>query len=319
LLLATLAFGATFYSQTSGTFNDRNNWNSMADGSGVRPTNGDFQNTQNTFIVQVGDAMTIDSKVSSINLVVNGSVTFNTTNFNVSDSLIVNSGGTIDTNGNIIDLGNAVIIIDDNANYVQTNGGEIVGLGGVLPVEMLYFEISNFSNMVRLQWSTATEHENYGFYVFRKDEKDLDWDMIKFINGKGYSYNKLDYSYTDITEHWIGNRQYKLVQVDYDGKQKTYGPVKAEGTLVDKTYFEVYPNPTNGYVKLIYRNPTIYTYDGKISIYDMQGRYLIKQNIRVKPLQNITDVDVTKLSTGSYFVVIQYADITLTNTLTIIK
>jgi len=115
----------------------------------------------------------------------------------------------------------------------------------IVPVELVSFTASvNGANAV-LQWITATELNNHGFEVQRKN-KNSNWINVSFVNGNGTSTEKSIYSYTDIDLH-PGKYEYRLKQVDYDGKY-TYSPVISVEIGLTPGKFELaqnYPNPFN--------------------------------------------------------------------------
>ena len=85
-----------------------------------------------------------------------------------------------------------------------------------LPVELGSFYSENIFQGVNLKWVTTSETNNYGFEIFRDGEK------ICFIPGKGSTNELTRYSYSDHLGK-NGNYNYKLVQIDFDGKINEIG------------------------------------------------------------------------------------------------
>jgi hypothetical protein len=84
-----------------------------------------------------------------------------------------------------------------------------------LPVELLTFSgiCDSIGNL--LQWKTASEHNNYGFYL----EKSIDaehWTTVQFIPGNGNTNFTMSYSANDIHPHYPIT-YYRLKQMDNDG------------------------------------------------------------------------------------------------------
>jgi hypothetical protein len=90
------------------------------------------------------------------------------------------------------------------------------------PVELTTFSGIFINNSVRLTWSTATEINNQGFDIERNTNSS--WVKIGFIEGKGNSVIKNDYSFEDKTP--VGSKiQYRLKQIDYNGNFKYYDAI----------------------------------------------------------------------------------------------
>lgn len=87
---------------------------------------------------------------------------------------------------------------------------------GTLPVEMIYFFGSVVGNSVELKWGTATEVNNYGYYILKSDTT-FDWVTIDFVQGHGNSYSPKDYVFYDTTITENGDYFYLLKQIDFDG------------------------------------------------------------------------------------------------------
>jgi len=65
-----------------------------------------------------------------------------------------------------------------------------------IPVELLYFYGYVRHNQVELNWATASETNNSGFYLARRIiGKEPDWTNIAFVNGKGNSEEVNRYNY----------------------------------------------------------------------------------------------------------------------------
>jgi hypothetical protein len=86
-------------------------------------------------------------------------------------------------------------------------------------------ELVNFNGEVRLKgidlfWLTASEINNYGFYVEKRvaDESEM-WKSISFVKGKGTTNTPQNYNYSDSDVTPKKTYQYRLRQVDADGSQ----------------------------------------------------------------------------------------------------
>ena len=118
----------------------------------------------------------------------------------------------------------------------------IVGL--VIPVELTAFNASVNKNDVRLDWTTATELNNLGFEIQRKD-KEGNFESLGFINGKGTTTEINEYSFID-SKVDAGNYTYRLMQKDFDGSFAYSHEVEVEINLpLEYSLEQNYPNPFN--------------------------------------------------------------------------
>lgn len=104
----------------------------------------------------------------------------------------------------------------------------------VEPVELSSFEVTPLSNALRLDWKTATETNNHGFYIERRvkggEEK---WNDIAFQQGAGNSNQVRQYNHVDNSVAVNTTYQYRLRQEDRDGSVN-YSTIK-EGRIDNVT------------------------------------------------------------------------------------
>src|SRR6185503_6393916 len=96
-----------------------------------------------------------------------------------------------------------------------------------------------------LNWSTAVESNNKGFYIERsKDGKDFT--SVGFVQGAGNSSQITNYTYTDagLKDINVSKTYYRLNQIDFDGKT-TYSNVilLSLENLANAGKWKLYPNP----------------------------------------------------------------------------
>jgi hypothetical protein len=171
-----------------------------------------------------------------------------------------------------------------NARYVRINfinnnqstwaglwEAEIWGIG-LVPVELISFNAKYFDGKVNLEWITATETNNHGFEIQRKQENS-EWENIGFIEGHGTTTEQKEYSYLDeISFVQSSFLVYRLKQIDFDGSFK-YSKVVELETIPNKYELsQNYPNPFNPSTTIRFSLPDE-TYL-KINIYNTLGEHI---------------------------------------------
>jgi hypothetical protein len=113
-----------------------------------------------------------------------------------------------------------------------------------LPVELMDFSVKNVDDNILLNWSTATEINNYGFDIERRTAES-DWRKIGFVEGNGNSNvpkNYLYYDNTAINDVYF----YRLKQIDFDGIFEYSNVIQIQGPSINEfRLFQNYPNPFN--------------------------------------------------------------------------
>jgi hypothetical protein len=118
-----------------------------------------------------------------------------------------------------------------------------------IPVELSAFTAENSLDEVTLRWQTASETNNSGFEIQRSNESEVnsqsDWISISFVEGKGTTTERTDYSFKDnITEP--GTYFYRLKQIDFDGTVSYSSEIEVEVTGPNEfALYQNYPNPFN--------------------------------------------------------------------------
>jgi photosystem II stability/assembly factor-like uncharacterized protein len=152
-----------------------------------------------------------------------------------------------------------------------------------LPVHIVSFTARAIgSRSVRLDWTTLSEHNNYGFYVQRKRENDPAWNELEnsFIPGHGTTNEPHYYSFIDSTLPQDGRWLYRLRQVDFDGTEHFTEAISvmittsvADGIIPSSFRLEQnHPNPFNPSTTITYDLPTASRV--KLTVFDALGQEL---------------------------------------------
>jgi photosystem II stability/assembly factor-like uncharacterized protein len=124
-----------------------------------------------------------------------------------------------------------------------------------VPVELISFYGELNDDIVTLNWATATETNNLGFYIEKKEEQKKEWEKIGFTSGVGNSTTINYYSYNDSLAK-SGRYSYRLKQIDYDGKYSySYKISIFYNSIISYKLNQNYPNPFNSSTIITYQVP----------------------------------------------------------------
>ncbi len=165
-------------------------------------------------------------------------------------------GGTISSN-----------YLESTIPFTSFSEFAIASIENGLPVELVSFHSLVKKNNVLLEWTTASELNNYGFEIQRKITDK--WEKIGFVHGNGNSNNVNNYFFQDekITGKIV---EYRLKQIDNEGRS-TFSNILTVNLLKDFVYKldHNYPNPFNPITIISFSiaedMPT------KLTIYDLLG------------------------------------------------
>lgn len=164
-----------------------------------------------------------------------------------------------------------------------------------LPIELLRFngKRNTMFNVNELSWSTIIEVNNDHFLI-KRSLNGSDYEDLTKVKGNGTSTNKQDYSYVDDRSDRVGDYYYKLVQVDYDGREQTYGPIIISVDHVGNSSTSLFPNPTGNFSTLLIDTPIGSLVSG--SLLDVSGK-LIKE-IMVNEITSSEMIEIILNSDG---------------------
>jgi hypothetical protein len=161
------------------------------------------------------------------------------------------------------------------------------GQGGLLPVELLFFNANAIENKVKLNWATSLEINNEKFEIERSADA-VSFTKIATVSGGGNTTSLQDYAAFD-EQPLSGWSYYRLKQIDFDQA--------FEYSNIASVYFEegefaiaVYPNPA--------KNSIMIQTFGDTKIYDAAIYNSLGQEIR-KAEFNI-NMSIEDLASGTY-------------------
>jgi Secretion system C-terminal sorting domain len=171
-----------------------------------------------------------------------------------------------------------------------------------LPVQLIYLEAYPVNNQfIQVAWATETEINNKQFNIERSTDG-LNWVQIDSVPGHGNTTTETAYTYNDMHAEVGVRYYYKLRQIDYNGNFIYTDVVTA--MLTGETSFNVTlaPNPASNRVNLFIVSP-----DGQeieVVVYDVLGQRVISGGYQLMQGSNQIPLDVSRLASGTYSVVV---------------
>lgn len=212
----------------------------------------------------------------------------------------------------------ALTVVGDDL-WASGSGGVIVkGFSDPnIPVELLSFTGEKVGSTVQLHWSTATETNNLGFEVQKKNSAG-EWKALSFINGNGTSTLRHDYTYTD--KNPAGDIiTYRLKQIDMDGTYKYHSSVQVSfGSPVSFELTQNYPNPFNPATTINYSVPS--TGFVELKVFNILGKEIstLVNSIQESGYYNIS-FDAANLPSGVYFYQLKAGSFTSVRKMIVLK
>ncbi len=197
-----------------------------------------------------------------------------------------------------------------------------------IPIELSYFTGAVRSGKIDLEWETASEENNYGFYVEKREfntDVENKWEAIGFVPGNSNSKVTQKYNFTD--DEVVLNRtyQYRLRQVDFDGTYDCTSSgivtLKYDG-YTPLTLKQNSPNPVNEYTNFEFNLPT--NEDITLEIVDVYGNVVKTIRRSLSSGNNFekwdcTDDNGVMLPSGTYIYRLTAGDETATRRLTVVR
>jgi len=176
---------------------------------------------------------------------------------------------------------------------------EITFVQGV-PVELTSFSASVRNNSeVVLTWRTATETNNRGFEIQRKDNNG-EWKSIGYAAGFGTTTEPKSYTFSD-REISPGGYSYRLKQTDYNGMFEYSEAIEVEvKSPAEYTLSQNYPNPFNPSTRISFTLPV--NSNVSLKVFNMLGEEVaILANGEMTAGNHSISFTAEKLVSGVYF------------------
>jgi hypothetical protein len=196
-----------------------------------------------------------------------------------------------------------------------------------LAVQLTSFTVQIIpENFAKLDWTTSSEINNYGFRIQRRSGKDQPFADLAgvFIAGHGTTSEPQTYAYTDKTAG-AGTWSYRLHQIDQDGSSHFSDEVTVSVlTGIEETapiaygLMQNYPNPFNPSTLIQYDLPK----SGYVSlkVYDNLGKEVAALvDGEMAAGRHAVQYHPANLASGTYFYRIQAGEFTQTRKFILLK
>jgi hypothetical protein len=176
---------------------------------------------------------------------------------------------------------------------VSNNNFEIISS---LPVELIAFDATWQNGAVQLDWSTATETDNRGFYIERSAGNTSNFQNIGWIDGRGATSLKQTYHFTDHTVRPGETYFYRLRQTDFSGAFK-YSNIRSVTTTGAGGKIELWPNPARDIVRIQWPDG-LQVEDGQLIILNGNGTQVRELSFSA----GMDELDLHALAPGLYLI-----------------
>ncbi len=170
-----------------------------------------------------------------------------------------------------------------------------------LPIDLLSFHTECSHDIVDVNFSVVSQINNEKFLIERSTDA-LAWEVVGELPGVpgGNSNTQMDYLFTD--NNPLANLSYyRLTQVDFDGKAKTFYPVSSScGSTVGGLPVDVYPNPAWSDVTIEFELDQYQGDDVYYTITDATGKTVMSDYLELNKGFNKNTLDINKLPRGVY-------------------
>lgn len=201
------------------------------------------------------------------------------------------------------------------SGYTATSGSQgnfaIVQIKGddIIPVELTSFKSSVIGSTVSLTWTTATEVNNFGFEVERRNEKlESEWEKIGFVEGNATTTTPQSYSFSQENIS-AGKYQYRIKQIDFNGSSKYFNLAETVEINSPGSYSlsQNYPNPFNPNTVISWQLPV--SSFVTLRVYDLLGKEVaLLVNEEQEPGSYKVDFSSSNLASGTYFYRLKVGD-----------
>ncbi len=235
-----------------------------------------FADIQNHFGITVDDPMRLVGATS-----INGATVLGST---ASDIAGINDDNYANT------IAGQDKAFSDFLKYQQGSSSSSATGFGVLPVELVKFEVLPTNGTNLIAWTTGMELNN-DYFVIEKSLNGKDFHSIGEVNGYGKSSHEIDCNFIDKAPY--ENTYYRLKQVDLDGSVEYSKVILAKQDRKSRVSYSI--KDAGKFIKV---NPA--NNKTSVSIFNIQGAL-----VKTMMISDVTIIDYNNLSAGIYSIIIK--------------
>jgi hypothetical protein len=244
------------------------------------------------------------NKSTIYNIALGNSVTLNASWPNTNGTYVWTGTGASGTNRSTFvtpaTTGTFNFTVADNTANSGLLDNFTVNVTGTLPVTFTNFTAQKTRAGVAVNWAVS-EVSNHDYFSIERSTDGIYFTEISRNNENINGAGNRSFSFNDINLPMGGSViYYRVKQCDVNGSCK-YTDVKSVRPD-EKNKIILYPVPAENTVSVVYSNNNVNTVE--ISIADEYGRVIIKETRNVTAGRNNLRINIGKLKTGNYIVVI---------------
>jgi len=167
-----------------------------------------------------------------------------------------------------------------------------------LPVKLESFSASCNGNVSVLNWATASEL-NASHFDIQNSRDGLHWTTIGTIDAAGTTNQRTSYLFE--APVFGGLTYFRLVQVDFDGKQEIFGPVSSVCDTPVEAKISAFPNPVENVLRVALDGNAEES-DVTVELVDLFGRVVSTQMVNLVNGVTLTQFDTEALLSGTYMI-----------------
>lgn len=160
------------------------------------------------------------------------------------------------------------------------------------------------TNSIEVKWQTLQEI-NSSHFIIQRSVNGASWNDIGQVQASGNSSTIQSYNFIDPLLSSNTAIQYRIQAVDIDGSKK-YSPVVIVQTCTDPVLLKLAPVPAKTTTTLQLYSPA--NYRSIVSITGVDGRVYQQRAIEVRTGNNQFVLDVSRLASGTYYVLTEMPD-----------
>lgn len=198
--------------------------------------------------------------------------------------------------GSTVNTSNKTLTFTSAPSFSDISGGE----QSVLPVNLTQFNAQFLGKESKVSWQTANELNCDYFQLFRSDNESTKKIFIGQLYGQGTTNEITDYQFIDYNLPMGATVFYYLHQIDFDGKNEWFGPIKLQTASIT-TVGGFFNSSGNLEISL---NENLKEENTHIRLINMAGQLILSKEISGNNVSNLV-INSNDIPHGIYILQIQ--------------